>query len=201
MNRNNTVRLKSTIVFAPAGSGKTEELSRRYLKLVSNGVKPERILTLTFTDKAAAEMKERILRNARRDYPDLYQILKDNILRLRISTIHSFCYSLVQRFADLLGIDPHPSVLSDYQTLWEQAKYDTLMKIADGQFGVETRELMISLLSDTHQIGWNELAKLFKALFKKRSTVVRAGLEDNSYVQIELKQTVELAHRLRSDIC
>jgi len=201
MNRNNTVRLKSTIVFAPAGSGKTEELSRRYLELVKNGVKPERILTLTFTDKAAAEMKERILRNARTDYPDLYQILKDNILRLRISTIHSFCYSLVQRFADLLGIDPHPGVLSDYQTLWEQAKYDTLMKIADGQFGAETREMMISLLSDTHRIGWNELAKLFEALFRKRNTVIRTGGEDNSYVQIDLKQTVELACRLRADIC
>ena len=48
--------LKHQVVFAPAGSGKTERLSRRYIELLEAGVRPERILTLTFTEKAAAEM-------------------------------------------------------------------------------------------------------------------------------------------------
>ncbi|HDQ98731.1 MAG TPA: hypothetical protein ENN51_00385, partial [candidate division WOR-3 bacterium] len=43
--------LKNLVVFAPAGSGKTERLSARYIKLLEAGVPPERILTLTFTEK------------------------------------------------------------------------------------------------------------------------------------------------------
>ena len=52
--------LRHKVVFAPAGSGKTQQLSDRYIALLAAGVPPERILTLTFTEKAAAEMKERI---------------------------------------------------------------------------------------------------------------------------------------------
>jgi len=64
--------IRHQVVFAPAGSGKTERLSRRYIELLEAGVKPERILTLTFTEKAAAEMKERIFDRLRAHNPELY---------------------------------------------------------------------------------------------------------------------------------
>ncbi|MGB9741704.1 MAG: UvrD-helicase domain-containing protein [bacterium] len=188
--------LKSTVVFAPAGSGKTEELSQRYLKLIANGVKPERILTLTFTDRAAAEMKERILTNARKHSEELYQLLRENILKLRISTIHSFCLSLVQRFADLLGIDPNPEVLADDSGLWQQAKYDALMKIAENQYGEEIRSLLISLLGDRHRQNWRSISTLIDKLFANRTAVLRAGIESEKFVWIETDRVKELAREL-----
>lgn len=97
----------SYIVQAPAGSGKTALLVRRYLNLLTVVRQPEEILAITFTDKAAREMKSRVLKElALNDgiaakihdrSKRLHWDLELNPQRMKIQTIDSFAYSIVQR--------------------------------------------------------------------------------------------------------
>ncbi|MGQ9707595.1 MAG: UvrD-helicase domain-containing protein [bacterium] len=183
--------LTSQIVFAPAGSGKTERLSWRYIQLLKAGVPPERILTLTFTEKAAAEMKQRILDNARRRCPEIYPVLRDNILRLRISTIHSFCFSLVRRFADLIGLDPRLDVLTDPDNLWLQTKYETLMTIAGNNQGTSAYNDLIHSLTTEHTPIWDNLSTFLDKLFKKRTSIIRGSLISLEKILDQLPTLVE----------
>jgi len=188
--------LKSLVVAAPAGSGKTEELSRRYIELLQAGVKPERILTLTFTEKAAAEMKERILRRLREDQPDLHRMVRENILRLRISTIHAFCFSLLRRFAPHIGLDPALEALDEASSasLWNQALYDTLARIATETSKSGDYRTLMDLVTQDKSQTWGRLTELFSVLYLKRAAVEHARLADSGDARFG-----ELGRELRSD--
>jgi DNA helicase-2/ATP-dependent DNA helicase PcrA len=95
-------------VIACAGSGKTESISRRVAALVAEGNPPESIVAFTFTERAAAELKERILA---RVVDRLGEQAKGPLARMYVGTIHGYCFRLLQdhvpRYGNYDVLDDH----------------------------------------------------------------------------------------------
>ena len=90
------------LVLAGAGTGKTRVVTFRIANLIKNGIKPSRILGVTFTNKAAQEMKERI---------SVLQGKKRKSDRPMISTFHSLCVKILRRRITALGYPPKYSII------------------------------------------------------------------------------------------
>ncbi len=88
------------LVIAGAGSGKTRTLTYRVAYLIENGVDPRNILLMTFTNKAAREMLERVA-----------HLLPHDITGLWGGTFHHIANRLIRRHASLLGYDPNYTIL------------------------------------------------------------------------------------------
>jgi ATP-dependent helicase/nuclease subunit A len=113
---------RSFIVQAPAGSGKTELLVRRYLALLPKVSKPEEIVAITFTIKAAAEMRKRVLEKI----PNGPQIAH----RLRIQTIDAFCAGLTRQMPVLSRFGAQPGVVEDAREHYREAAKRTIGELS-----------------------------------------------------------------------
>lgn len=157
----------SFIVQAPAGSGKTELLMQRFLVLLAGVEAPEEIVAITFTRKAAAEMRQRILqalqlartgeppgseheRRTRalahkalaRDEEKGWQLL-DHPARLRIQTIDSLCAALARQMPVLSQFGAVPEIAEDAQPLYLEAARNTLSELeSDTQWSDSIAVLM-----------------------------------------------------------
>ena len=104
---------------ASAGTGKTRVLVDRYINLLRAGVDPGNILAVTFTRKAAAEMRDRIMTNlrtaaARGEIPPArWRDLRDRTADIAVSTIDAFCLSLLREFPLEADLDPGFTVADD----------------------------------------------------------------------------------------
>jgi ATP-dependent helicase/nuclease subunit A len=110
---------KNVVLEASAGTGKTRVLVDRYVNLLQAGVDPDNILAMTFTRKAAAEMRQRIverLRDASRVTPAdraRWLDLRGRLADIAISTIDAFCLSLLREFPLEADVDPRFELADD----------------------------------------------------------------------------------------
>ncbi|MGB4812002.1 MAG: UvrD-helicase domain-containing protein [Methylophilaceae bacterium] len=154
-NRLRALELSSFIVEAPAGAGKTELLTQRYLKLLQTVQAPEEIIAITFTNKAAAEMRLRILdsliKAAKHENPteahkqityDLsvaalqhaqakgWQLIEAPAC-MRIFTIDSLCAHIARQMPLMSRFGAQPKVADEPSVLYAQAAENTLALLED----------------------------------------------------------------------
>lgn len=168
----NVVELRDgkVVVTAAAGSGKTRVLTHRYVAhIVEDGLRPDQILTITFTQKAAASMKTRIVNELTKigRFADAQAAETGPI-----QTIHSFCQRMLRENALAAGLDPdfeiasaNEAVLSD--AIWQaigEADEDELAReyvkqvAGTARYGGPTHSLLQSLvekvLDELRSSGW-----------------------------------------------
>ena len=143
----------SFIAQAPAGSGKTELLIQRFLRLLALVAEPESVVAITFTRKAAAEMQARIIEALRRADSGIipeqphervsYELaeralahdrdcgwnLIEHPSRLRIQTIDSLCASITRQMPWLARLGAQPEVAEDAEPLYLEAARRTVLEV------------------------------------------------------------------------
>jgi ATP-dependent helicase/nuclease subunit A len=182
---------KSILVQAPAGSGKTDLLTRRFLSLLAEVDEPGQIVAITFTKAAAAEMRNRILsqlekaattpsaspsdefsiealarRALARSKSRGWQIL-DLPVQLRISTIDSFCRDLAIQQPLLSGFGTNLQVAERAEELYHRAARHTLKTAGNSSPSVQSAIESLLLWRDNN---WLELEDLLVKMLAKRDS-------------------------------
>ena len=167
--RRQALELASFIVEAPAGAGKTELLTQRYLRLLATVDAPEEILAITFTNKAAAEMRGRILWSLEQaaqgacpaaEHKRITHELACQALarsqalgwqlltqpgRMRLLTIDALCAQLARQMPLLSRFGSQPKAAEDAQPHYQEAARRTLALLEDPQHGDDVALLLAQL--------------------------------------------------------
>ncbi|MBK1699314.1 double-strand break repair helicase AddA [Rhodovibrio salinarum] len=188
----------SVWVAASAGTGKTKVLTDRVLSLMLAGTPPAKILCLTFTKAAAAEMANRLsdrlsdwataaddelagwLENLTGQAPDaatmrrarqLFAQVLDAPGGMKVQTIHAFCQHLLARFPLEAGVAPHAQVLDERsaQEMLRESREEVLARAGAG----EDPELAGALADVTARVNEQEFAELIQHLIAERGRLTR----------------------------
>jgi len=174
----------SFIVQAPAGSGKTGLLAQRYLVLLARAEHPEEVVAITFTRKAANEMRERVLKaldEARiADRPsephqaqtwDLARTVLErdialqwqlalNPERLRIFTIDSFCSALARQMPVLSRFGAPPSATDDPERLYREAAQAALAHLEENDPWSDSVARLLRHFDNNMPVARKQLAEM-----------------------------------------
>lgn len=142
------------LVAAAAGSGKTAVLVERIISRIADEERPldvDALLVATFTKAAAAEMKERIriaLEDALERKPDSAHLRRQLALlpRASITTLHSFCMEVIEKYAPLIGLDPGFRIANETEA--ELLRMDTLDALFEERYEAEGEKGTLASLAD-----------------------------------------------------
>jgi len=181
----------SFIVDAPAGAGKTELLTQRFLVLLAKVAEPEEVVALTFTRKAAAEMRDRIMRSLRRailshdaeapEHLRITQQLARRVLeqdqlrgwqllsqpgRLRIMTLDALGMSLSRQMPLLSRFGSQPALSTECRPLYEKAARDTLNLLNSPNTSADADSIARALAYFDNDVG--RLQKMLITMLERR---------------------------------
>jgi ATP-dependent helicase/nuclease subunit A len=200
----------SFIVQAPAGSGKTELLIQRYLKLLATVDSAEAIVAITFTRKAAGEMRTRVLEALRKaeagivvdaDHERVTQEIARQVLerdralgwnlllnpaQMRIETIDALCASITRRMPWLARFGAMPEISEKAGDLYREAARNTLRHVESGNQALAY--LLLHLDND-----FMSATRLIVSMLEKRDQWLRlTGVNpDFNAVRVQLEQSLE----------
>ena len=155
------------IITAGPGSGKTTVLTRRIAYLISQkNVSPESCLAITFTKKAAQEMRER-----------LEKLLPEHFDKINIHTFHSLCFSILQQHSKQAGLD------KDFRVISEQEK-----KLLDKEYQKDKMLVFDDLISLTLKLFEENpsIKESYQKLFEFVSVDEYQDIDENQYKLIKL---------------
>jgi DNA helicase-2/ATP-dependent DNA helicase PcrA len=154
------------IIFAGAGTGKTRVLTHRIAYLLSLGVAPWSILAVTFTNKAAAEMKQRVL-----------DLVPDTGEKVWISTFHAFCAYFLRIEASKIGLTPN-------FLLYDFSEQKNVIKDCLKELNLDEKKFRISSVADKISRAKDDL--------KSPSDIATQAEEDGNFMGITIAKIYQL---------
>lgn len=140
------------LVAAAAGAGKTAVLVERIIKMITDKEKAvdiDRLLVVTFTNAAAAEMRERIANAISRELfndPESKLLQRQLVLlnKARITTIHSFCLDVIRNYFQLIDLDPKFRIADDTETVL--LRNETIEELFDKKYQEDNNQNFLNLV-------------------------------------------------------
>jgi ATP-dependent exoDNAse (exonuclease V) beta subunit len=199
---------RSVLVRAPAGSGKTTLLAERFLGLLTEVDEPGQLVAITFTNAAAAEMRNRILDDLRGNSPspvaqralqrsaDRGWNLLDLPAQLRIQTIDSFCRDLALQQPLLSGLSGSLDISDQPTELYLSAARRTLEQIGQGNAPLSAA---IETLLKWRDNNWREIEDLTVGMLENRDRWMQDFVLEGEQDWDLLRARLELPFRRAGD--
>ena len=192
---------KELLVSASAGSGKTFVVIERIIDSIKKGQDVSKLLVLTFTNVAASELKERLV-NKLNDLKEEYLKLEDKMGAIRIakqiakvpmadvSTIHSFCLSIIKNNFYILGLDPNVTTLD--ATKATIMLMDIIQDVIEEEFENSNQEFMDIL--DIHNKEENLIDTIHMLYNAYKNAAFKDKWLENACNMYELNPEEDLAN-------
>ena len=208
------------LVLAGAGSGKTKVLTERIVNLINNGVSPYNILAITFTNKAAREMRERV-----------YNSIEEEANKIFIGTFHSLGLKIVRENAGVIGYSNNVTILDrdDVNTLIKRfmkelnldtehypvksilnkisfakneglspEEFDKFAKAPLDMAACKVYKMYESALKRSNSVDFDDLLILPLRIFKKDKSVLEKYQEHFKYILVDEYQDTNM---VQYDMC